>query len=271
MADFLGGVLNSQSGHKLVVLLDCNWLIKLTVTATRVAKTMKNAELPKIPSQRSNQLRAAWKRIVWRIKVSTVHAVKRTLDICVVMPALLLLSPLFLVVALCIRLYDGGPVLYWQKRVGRRGREFAFPKFRSMCVDSDAMRAKVAAMNQHGAAGVTFKMKRDPRITPIGRVIRRFSIDELPQLWCVLTGQMTLVGPRPPIPSEVAQYSLRDRERLSVVPGLTCFWQVNGRSEIPFEQQVEMDIDYIHQRSLWTDIKVLFKTIPAVIFGRGAY
>ena len=232
---------------------------------------MKKRDLPQIPSQRANQFQAARKRILWRIKVGTLGALKRSMDIAVVLPALVLLAPLFVVVALCIRLYDGGPVLYWQKRVGRRGREFAFPKFRSMCVDSDAVRAKIAAMNEHGAAGITFKMKRDPRITPTGRVIRRFSIDELPQLWCVLTGRMTLVGPRPPMPSEVAKYSLRDRERLSVVPGLTCFWQVNGRSEIPFDQQVEMDIDYIHQRSLWTDIKVLFKTIPAVIFGRGAY
>ncbi len=232
---------------------------------------MTQRDLPQIPSQRINQFQAAKKRLLWRIQVGTLHAVKRTMDIGVVLPALVLLAPLFLLVALCIRLHDGGPVLYWQQRVGRRGREFAFPKFRSMGVDSDAMRAKVAAMNQHGAQGVTFKMKHDPRITPTGRVIRRFSIDELPQLWCVLTGQMTLVGPRPPMPSEVAQYSLRDRERLSVVPGLTCFWQVNGRSEIPFEQQVEMDLDYIHQRSLWTDLKLLFKTIPAVLFGRGAY
>lgn len=232
---------------------------------------MKKTPLPRMPSPRANQFQAACSRVAWRVRVRSVHVVKRTLDICVVLPALLLLSPVFLVVALCIRLYDGGPVLYWQQRVGRRGRVFAFPKFRSMGVDSDAVRAKIAALNQHGAAGVTFKMKRDPRITPTGRVIRRFSIDELPQLWCVLTGRMTLVGPRPPMPSEVAQYSLRDRERLSVVPGLTCFWQVNGRSEIPFAQQVEMDLDYIHQRSLWTDIKVLFKTIPAVIFGRGAY
>jgi lipopolysaccharide/colanic/teichoic acid biosynthesis glycosyltransferase len=232
---------------------------------------MKTPELPQIPSQRANQFQAAKKRLLWRIKVGTLNVLKRGMDIAVVLPALVLLAPLFLLVALCIRLYDGGPVLYWQKRVGRRGREFAFPKFRSMCVDSDAVRAKIAAMNQHGANGITFKMKRDPRITPTGRFIRRFSIDELPQLWCVLVGQMTLVGPRPPMPSEVAQYSLRDRERLSVVPGLTCFWQVNGRSEIPFDQQVEMDLDYIHQRSVWTDIKLLFKTIPAVLFGRGAY
>ena len=232
---------------------------------------MKNTDLPQLPSQRANQCRAAWSRVLWRIRVGTLRVLKRTLDICAVLPALLLLAPLFLVVAACIRWHDGGPVLYWQKRVGRRGQEFAFPKFRSMCVDSDALRAHIAAQNQHGAAGVTFKMKRDPRITPTGRFIRRFSIDELPQLWCVLKGQMTLVGPRPPMPSEVAQYSLRDRERLSVVPGLTCIWQVSGRSEIPFAQQVEMDIDYIHQRSLWTDIRLLFKTIPAVLFGRGAY
>jgi lipopolysaccharide/colanic/teichoic acid biosynthesis glycosyltransferase len=232
---------------------------------------MKTPNLPQIRSQRANQFQAARKRIVWRISVSALRVAKRAMDIAIVLPALVFLAPLFVVVALSIRLYDGGPSLYWQKRVGRRGREFAFPKFRSMCVDSDAARAKIATMNQHGADGVTFKMKHDPRITPTGRLIRRFSIDELPQLWCVLNGQMTLVGPRPPIPSEVAQYSLRDRERLSVVPGLTCFWQVNGRSEIPFPQQVEMDIDYIHQRSLWTDIKVLFKTIPAVLFGRGAY
>jgi lipopolysaccharide/colanic/teichoic acid biosynthesis glycosyltransferase len=232
---------------------------------------MKKPNLPQIRSQRANQFQAAKKRIVWRISVSALRVGKRAMDIAIVLPALVLLAPLFVVVALSIRLYDGGPSLYWQKRVGRRGREFSFPKFRSMCVDSEAVRAKIATMNQHGADGVTFKMKHDPRITPTGRLIRRFSIDELPQLWCVLNGQLTLVGPRPPIPSEVAKYSLRDRERLSVVPGLTCFWQVNGRSEIPFPQQVEMDIDYIHQRSLWTDIKVLCKTIPAVLFGRGAY
>jgi lipopolysaccharide/colanic/teichoic acid biosynthesis glycosyltransferase len=232
---------------------------------------MKKPEIPTMPSQRASQLQAAWKRIVWRIKISTVSVVKRTLDIFVVLPAFLLLAPLFAMVAISIRLHDGGPVLYWQRRVGQRGREFDFPKFRSMCMNSDAERAKIAAMNQHGAEGITFKMRHDPRITPTGRFIRRFSIDELPQLWCVLTGHMTLVGPRPPMPSEVAKYSLRDRERLKVVPGLTCFWQVNGRSEIPFDQQVEMDIDYIHQRSLWTDIKVLFKTVPAVVFGRGAY
>jgi len=162
-------------------------------------------------------------------------------------------------------------VLFWQPRVGLHGRVFSFPKFRSMCVDAEAVRAKLLAANQHGGDGVTFKMKRDPRITPIGRIIRRTSIDELPQLWCVLNGQMSLVGPRPPLISEVARYSMLERQRLSVTPGLTCIWQVSGRSEIPFPQQVRMDIKYIQHRSLGGDVKLLAKTLPAVIKGRGAY
>jgi lipopolysaccharide/colanic/teichoic acid biosynthesis glycosyltransferase len=140
-----------------------------------------------------------------------------------------------------------------------------------MCINAEAVRAALLAKNQHGSDGVTFKMKRDPRITPIGRLIRRTSIDELPQLWCVLRGDMSLVGPRPPLPSEVSRYTMLERQRLSVVPGLTCIWQVNGRSEVPFPQQVRMDIDYIQKRSMGADVKLLAKTLPAVIRGRGAY
>jgi lipopolysaccharide/colanic/teichoic acid biosynthesis glycosyltransferase len=232
---------------------------------------MKTQSLPSVPSRRKSQRQAAFNRVVWRVRSSSLYWLKRSVDIVSIVCALLFLLPLFATVAFCIYVYDRGPVFYFQKRVGLKGREFDFPKFRSMCVDSDAIRAKISALNQHGSSGVTFKMKRDPRITPIGRFIRRFSIDELPQLWCVLRGDMTLVGPRPPLPSEVAKYTLHDRERLMVTPGLTCIWQVSGRSDIPFDQQVEMDIDYIHQRSLWTDIKLLAKTIPAVIFGKGAY
>ena len=207
----------------------------------------------------------------WRLLTRLLQFNKRAIDLLVVVPALVLLLPLFMVVAALIWLTDRGPVLYWQKRVGQDGIEFDFPKFRSMVIDSDAVRKQLEALNQHGQQGVTFKMKRDPRITRIGRFIRRFSIDELPQLWCVLRGRMTLVGPRPPLPSEVARYTLSDRERLCVTPGLTCIWQVSGRSDIPFDRQVLLDVDYIHQRSLWTDIKLLFKTIPAVLLGRGAY
>lgn len=232
---------------------------------------MQKPSLPVLRSRRLSQFSAGLHRLQWRIKTKSLGFAKRTLDLCVLIPVALLLLPLLALVALAIRLYDGGPVLYWQSRVGQRGREFKFPKFRSMCVNANEIRAQIEALNQHGSNGVTFKMKRDPRITPVGRFIRRFSIDELPQLWCVLRGDMSLVGPRPPLPSEVAHYTLRDRERLSVEPGLTCIWQVNGRSEIPFDQQVEMDIDYIHQRSLKTDIKLLAKTVPAVVLGRGAY
>lgn len=226
---------------------------------------------PALPSPLRNRLRARLARLMWRWHCHRHDRLKRALDLLVVVPALLLLAPLFALVALAIRWHDGGPVLYWQRRVGRHGQEFAFPKFRSMRVDADAIRERLLAANQHGAQGVTFKMKRDPRITPVGRWIRRTSIDELPQLWCVLKGEMSLVGPRPPLVSEVARYSLADRERLLVIPGLTCIWQVSGRSEIPFPQQVEMDVAYIQQPGLATDLRLLAKTVPAVIRGRGAY
>ncbi len=232
---------------------------------------MKKHSLPVIRSRRASQITANVQRWQWRIKTRSLGVFKRGLDLCVVIPAILLLLPLFAVVALAIYVQDRGSVLYWQSRVGQHGREFRFPKFRSMYMNAHAARAQVAALNQYGSEGVNFKMKGDPRITSVGRFIRRFSIDELPQLWCVLRGDMSLVGPRPPLPSEVKKYTLHDRERLSVEPGLTCIWQVNGRSEIPFDQQVEMDIDYIQQRSLKTDLKLLAKTVPAVVKGRGAY
>jgi lipopolysaccharide/colanic/teichoic acid biosynthesis glycosyltransferase len=218
-----------------------------------------------------NRLRARRARFFWWAHLHVPRAAKRALDLLVVVPALLLLLPLFATVALAIRLHDGGPALFWQRRVGRDGVEFDFPKFRSMRVDAEAVRQQLLQANQHGAQGVTFKIKRDPRITPIGRLIRRTSIDELPQLWCVLRGTMSLVGPRPPLVGEVARYAPVDRQRLLVTPGLTCIWQVNGRSEVPFEQQVEMDLDYIRKPSLWADVRLLLKTLPAVIRGRGAY
>jgi len=226
---------------------------------------------PKLSHPIVNRLRARRARLGWRLNRHRAGFLKRGLDLVLVAPAMLLLMPLFALVALAIKVHDGGPVLFWQQRVGRNGRVFAFPKFRSMRVDAEAVRARLLAANQHGSEGVTFKMKRDPRITPVGRLIRRTSIDELPQLWCVLIGDMSLVGPRPPLVSEVARYTLADRERLAVTPGLTCIWQVNGRSEVPFPQQVQMDLHYIRRPSLRADIKLLLQTLPAVIRGRGAY
>jgi len=161
-------------------------------------------------------------------------------------------------------------VLFWQTRIGKWGKPFRFPKFRSMVVNAEALRVKLEQTNMHGN-GVTFKMKNDPRITRIGRFIRRTSIDELPQLWCVLAGDMSLVGPRPALATEVARYSLDDRRRLDAAPGLTCTWQVSGRSDIPFPEQLRLDVEYIERQGLREAIKLLLKTVPAVITGRGAY
>jgi lipopolysaccharide/colanic/teichoic acid biosynthesis glycosyltransferase len=175
-----------------------------------------------------------------------------------------------LLAAAAVRLESPGPAFFTQRRVGLNGRPFRLWKFRSMYLDAERRRAALAADNEM-AGGVLFKMKRDPRITRVGRFIRRFSIDELPQLWNVLRGDMSLVGPRPALPNEVAEYALAHRGRLLARPGITCTWQVSGRSSIPFEGQVAMDLEYIHRSSLWTDIRLLIKTVPAVLGGNGAY
>jgi len=216
------------------------------------------------------RVRFLWKQHAYRAVVSGAKGLKRGMDIAVSLGLLLVLTPLFLVVAAAIKLTDRGPVLFWQSRVGRYGREFPFPKFRSMVVDAEARKDDLLTQSHHGDS-VTFKMKKDPRVTWIGRIIRKLSIDELPQLWNVLKGDMSLVGPRPPVPREVAQYTLSDRRRLDVIPGLTCIWQVSGRGDIPFPEQVQLDVEYIQSQSVWLDIKLLFRTVPAVLFGRGAY
>lgn len=205
--------------------------------------------------------------------VATAHATpvaKRLLDLALCGPALLVLAPLFALIAVCIKLQDGGSVFYKSTRIGKGGVPFEFLKFRTMVVNAEAVKSALLDQNIHGA-GITFKIKRDPRITWVGSFLRRFSLDELPQLWNVIRGDMSLVGPRPAVPSEVVQYSERDMDRLKVIPGITCIWQVSGRSEIPFERQVEMDREYIRTQSLWTDLNLLLRTIPAVLHGKGAY
>ncbi|HEX8999665.1 MAG TPA: sugar transferase [Blastocatellia bacterium] len=225
-------------------------------------------------SRGGNQLRLRlrfWqKKYAWIAVLGGARLLKRAGDIIIGSAALICLSPLFLIVALCIKLTDGGPILFWQSRVGRWGREFPFPKFRSMVTNAEKLKDSLLAQNDHQDS-VTFKMKHDPRVTWIGRIIRKLSIDELPQLWLVVTGDMSLVGPRPPVPREVALYTLADRRRLDVTPGLTCIWQVSGRGDIPFHEQVELDVQYIASQSLWLDIKLLLKTVPAVLLGKGAY
>lgn len=207
----------------------------------------------------------------WWLHTHTLAISKRMLDLCLTLPAMIMLTPLFAVVALAVKLSDGGPALFWQTRVGQHGKTFRFPKFRSMRVHSETMHTSLQQQNQHGVDGVTFKLKKDPRVTAVGRFLRRSSIDELPQLWCVLSGDMSLVGPRPALPAEVARYTSTDRQRLTVKPGLTCIWQVNGRSEVPFPQQVHMDLEYIHTQSIVRDLRLIGETFPAVLRGRGAY
>jgi lipopolysaccharide/colanic/teichoic acid biosynthesis glycosyltransferase len=219
---------------------------------------------------RWHRLRFQLKQLVWLAVVRGTTAIKRMIDIVGSLILLILLSPLLATIAILIKLNSRGAVFYRQTRVMKWGRLFQMYKFRSMFIEADQPGNDLLLKNEM-AGGVTFKMKADPRITRVGRFLRRGSIDELPQLWNVLRGEMSLVGPRPPLPSEVALYSVAERRRLDVTPGITCIWQVSGRSEIPFEQQVELDVAYIDSQSLRVDLKLLLKTIPAVLMGRGAY
>ena len=195
--------------------------------------------------------------------------IKRAFDIVCSGLALLVLSPVFLVLILLIR-RDGGPAFYTQVRVGKDGKLVRIYKFRSMCINADSpeMLEKLRKFNEMD--GPAFKMKNDPRVTKIGRFIRKTSLDELPQFFNIFKGDMTFVGPRPALEREVAQYAPEHHERLLVKQGLTCYWQCSGRNNIGFEEWMQMDIKYVRERSLWTDLKILLKTVPAVLSGNGA-
>jgi exopolysaccharide biosynthesis polyprenyl glycosylphosphotransferase len=210
-----------------------------------------------------------WKRLAWQCVVTSASLAKRLFDLVVSVLLLVLLSPVLAFLALLVKSEDGGPIIFAQTRVGWRGRLFRMYKFRSMCPNAEERLREILPLNVHGK-GVTFKMKNDPRLTRVGKWMRRLSLDELPQLFNVVKGDMSLVGPRPPLPREVDQYSMADRRRLEAIPGLTCFWQIGGRSEIDFKEQVHLDVLYIQSQSLWLDLKILLKTIPAVLSGRGA-
>ena len=215
-------------------------------------------------------LRVHSKRFVWNAVLLFSRGLKRVLDVILSGCALIALAPVFALTALLIKIEDGGPIFFRQERIGYRGRSFFMWKFRSMVTNADALKDTLLAQNQH-ADGVTFKMKHDPRITRIGRFIRKYSVDELPQFWNVFRGEMSIVGPRPCVPREVIMYSVEARKRLLAKPGLTCFWQVGGRADIDFDGQVQLDVLYIRSESVWLDIKLLLKTIPAVLLGKGAY
>jgi exopolysaccharide biosynthesis polyprenyl glycosylphosphotransferase len=195
--------------------------------------------------------------------------IKRGMDLVISGLAIFILSPIFLIIAALIKLTSLGPVLFKQIRVGLNGREFVFLKFRTMYKGAEKKQRELEALNE--MEGPVFKIKRDPRITPVGWFLRKFSIDELPQLFNVFIGHMSLIGPRPPIPKEVAQYKSWQRRRLSMRPGITCLWQISGRNKIGFNEWMELDLKYLDNWSLWSDFKILIKTIPVVLFGIGAY
>lgn len=197
------------------------------------------------------------------------HTVKRGFDILASGVALVLLSPLFGVLTVKIKKEDGGPAFYSQTRIGKNGKPFKMWKFRSMIVNADKMVKQLEEQNE--IDGAMFKIKDDPRVTKIGHVIRKYSLDELPQLWNVLKGDMSLVGPRPPLPMEVADYTDYDKLRLTVTPGCTGLWQVTKRNDADFDEMVELDLEYINKSSLWFDFKILLKTIGVVIHPNSAY
>ncbi|MFV9503983.1 MAG: exopolysaccharide biosynthesis polyprenyl glycosylphosphotransferase [Oscillochloridaceae bacterium umkhey_bin13] len=217
---------------------------------------------------RSNQrLRA--RMLTWAIRTKIVRSLKRVLDVSVASAAIVATSPLMAATAMAVRLESPGPILFKQVRVGKDGEHFECYKFRSMYLDAEQRKAELMAQNE--ADGPVFKMKNDPRITRVGRIIRKLSIDELPQLFNVLRGEMSLVGPRPAVPSEVARYTYEQLGRLNAIPGITGLQQVSGRSNLDFKRWVELDLQYISEQSVWKDLEILIKTIPAVLFSKGAY
>ncbi|UCF79329.1 MAG: exopolysaccharide biosynthesis polyprenyl glycosylphosphotransferase [Candidatus Eiseniibacteriota bacterium] len=208
---------------------------------------------------------------VWTVTDDTVYLryFKRGFDVALSLVGLLLGSPLACLIALAIKLDSPGPVLFKQVRVGQGGKPFVFYKFRSMFLGAEGIKREFLHLNQMD--GPVFKLLDDPRITRVGRFLRRSSLDELPQLFNVLKGEMSLVGPRPPVPEEVRLYEPWQMRRLAVKPGLTCLWQVSGRSMIGFEEWMRLDIQYIRNRSLLLDLQILLRTVPAVLSGTGAY
>lgn len=217
-----------------------------------------------------NTLRIRLKRLIWVAVVGGASALKRLFDIIVSGLALICFSPIFATTAFLIKLEDRGPVFFKQKRIGLKGEPFLIWKFRSMVTNAEAVAQKMIEENR-AKDTIEMKLSGDPRITRIGRFIRKYSVDELPQFWNVFLGDMSIVGPRPVVPAEVADYTVEERRRLLAKPGLTCFWQVGGRTDLDFENQVRLDIEYIKSRNLWIDFKLLFLTVPAVLLGKGAY
>jgi exopolysaccharide biosynthesis WecB/TagA/CpsF family protein len=264
----VGGLFDYYSGRlsrapKLVRNLGLEWCWRLMLEPLRLgrrylvgnAQFLIHACAAAIKFRRLDKLLSAW--------------TKRVMDITISIVTLIAVAPLMAVTAALIKLHDGGPVFFGQTRIGERGRPFYIKKFRSMSIDAPERRAELLSMSDRDS--ICFKMTNDPRVTRIGRWLREYSIDELPQLFNILQGDMSLVGPRPALPEEVLCYARPDKARLSGRPGLTGIWQTSGRAHISFKKQMVMDVYYVRRRSLLLDIYILFKTIPAVLFKRGSY
>lgn len=233
--------------------------------AARMLEIYANQSFNSVRSAQRMRLRL----VIWAIRGKIQANLKRAFDLLVASLALILTSPLMGLVAVAIKLDSPGPVFFHQERVGKWGKLFYCYKFRSMYLDAEVRKAELMAQNE--ADEIIFKMKNDPRITRSGRIIRKLSIDELPQLLNVIKGEMSLVGPRPPVPYEVAQYEFEHMRRLDAMPGITGLQQVSGRSNLDFKRWVELDLEYIAGQSLLNDIEILLRTVPAVLLGKGAY
>ncbi len=213
--------------------------------------------------------KATVKNIDFKLYRPVYFFFKRAMDIICSGLAIVVLSPILFIVAVAIKMESKGPVVFCQKRIGKDGKEFYMYKFRSMCVNAEDILHDLEKENE--ADGPVFKIKDDPRVTRVGKFIRKYSIDELMQLFNILKGDMTIVGPRPALPHEVEEYDDFAKNRLKVKPGLTCYWQVMGRSDISFDEWMQLDVKYIKEMNLWLDIKLILLTIPAVLKGDGAY
>ena len=231
---------------------------------SNIAIQTSKKSMTKTRQRNRNNMRKVYER-----KSSIYKFVKRMVDIILSGIAIVFLLPVFLLTAIAIKLEDNGSVFFTQPRAGKDMEPFQMYKFRSMYVDADKRLKDLVSQNEQ--TGHAFKMKNDPRITKVGKFIRRYSIDELPQLINILKGDMSIVGPRPILTFQMEECDDYDRQRLIVQPGLTCYWQIGGRANIEWEEWVELDLDYIEDMSFWTDIKMIVKTVPAVFKGEGAY
>lgn len=250
-----------------VSYLSTNYIAKgETVAEHKAAQALKQYEEMSFWGLQATR---RWTLLLWSVRLQILRKVKRVLDIAIATVALILAFPLMLVTAIAIKLESPGPIIFHQTRVGKMGKPFTFYKFRSMCIDAEQRKKDLMAQNE--ASGPVFKMQYDPRMTRVGRIIRKLSIDELPQFINVLRGDMSIVGPRPPVLSEVAEYELEYLRRLDTLPGITGLQQISGRSNLEFDRWIELDLDYVSHHSIGRDLMIVLKTIPAVLLGKGAY